>query len=47
MSKYELPKAYDFKATESRIYEMWEKGGYFKPWNDPTSRISTRMSSRS
>ena len=35
MSKYELPKTYDFKATESRIYEMWEKGGYFKPWNDP------------
>jgi valyl-tRNA synthetase len=35
MSKYELPKAYDFKATESRIYEMWQKGGYFKPWNDP------------
>jgi valyl-tRNA synthetase len=35
MSKYELPKAYDFKATEPRIYEMWEKGGYFKPHNDP------------
>ncbi|MGD8402767.1 MAG: valine--tRNA ligase [Anaerolineales bacterium] len=35
MSKYELPKAYDFKDTESRIYEMWQKGGYFKPWNDP------------
>jgi valyl-tRNA synthetase len=35
MSKYELPKTYDFKATESRIYEMWEKGGYFKPHNDP------------
>jgi valyl-tRNA synthetase len=35
MSKYELPKAYDFKATETRIYEMWEQGGYFKPWNDP------------
>ncbi len=35
MSTYELPKAYDFKDTESRIYEMWEKGGYFKPWNDP------------
>ncbi|NJC96978.1 MAG: valine--tRNA ligase [Anaerolineales bacterium] len=31
----ELPKAYDFKSTEPRIYEMWEKGGYFKPWNDP------------
>jgi valyl-tRNA synthetase len=35
MSKYELPKAYDFKATESRIYAMWEAGGYFKPYNDP------------
>lgn len=31
----ELPKAYDFKDTESRIYAMWEAGGYFKPWNDP------------
>src|SRR5512138_3499324 len=35
MTKHELPKAYDFKSTEPRIYEMWEKGGYFKPWNDP------------
>ncbi len=35
MIKHELPKAYDFKATESRIYKMWEKGGYFKPHNDP------------
>ncbi len=35
MASYELPKTYDFKSTESRIYEMWEKGGYFKPWNDP------------
>ncbi len=35
MAKHELPKAYDFNATESRIYAMWEKGGYFKPWNDP------------
>ena len=31
----ELPKAYDFKSTESRIYAMWEAGGYFKPHNDP------------
>ncbi|HNN14191.1 MAG TPA: valine--tRNA ligase, partial [Anaerolineales bacterium] len=31
----ELPKAYDFKSTESRIYAMWEKGKYFKPHNDP------------
>mgnify|MGYP000730055565 CR=1 FL=1 len=35
MSKYELPKAYDFKDTEARIYAMWEAGGYFKPHNDP------------
>jgi valyl-tRNA synthetase len=35
MTKHELAKAYDFKSTEPRIYEMWEKGGYFKPWNDP------------
>ena len=25
----ELPKVYDPKAVESRIYDMWEKGGYF------------------
>ncbi len=30
-----LPKAYDFKATEKRIYEMWETKGYFQPVNDP------------
>ena len=35
MIKQELPKAYDFKSTEPRIYEMWEKGGYFQPFNDP------------
>ena len=35
MAKYELPKAYDFKDTESRVYAMWEAGGYFKPHNDP------------
>jgi len=35
MTKHELPKAYDFKSTESRIYAMWEAGGYFKPANDP------------
>ncbi len=38
MTKHDLPKAYDFKSTESRIYEMWEKGGYFKPWNDPNKK---------
>jgi len=35
MTRHELPKAYDFKSTEPRIYEMWERGGYFRPWNDP------------
>ncbi len=27
----ELDKAYDPKATEDRIYKMWEDGGYFRP----------------
>jgi len=31
----ELPKTYDFKSTEPRIYAMWETDGYFKPHNDP------------
>src|SRR5690242_8808951 len=35
MTRHELPKAYDSKSTEPRIYEMWESAGYFKPWNDP------------
>jgi valyl-tRNA synthetase len=35
MSEYVLPKTYDFKSTEPRIYAMWEQGGYFKPSNDP------------
>ncbi len=35
MTKFELPKAYDFKATEPRIYAMWLEGGYFRPSNDP------------
>ncbi|MEW6718728.1 MAG: valine--tRNA ligase [Chloroflexota bacterium] len=35
MKKLPLPKTYDFKATEQPIYEMWERGGYFKPGNDP------------
>ena len=36
MSEINLAKAYDFKATEQRIYEWWEKNGYFKPNNDPS-----------
>jgi valyl-tRNA synthetase len=37
MTEYQIPKAYDFKTTEPRIYAMWEKGGYFKPSNDPNT----------
>jgi len=37
MTKQELPKAYDFKSTEPRIYALWETGGFFKPHNDPNS----------
>jgi valyl-tRNA synthetase len=35
MTQQELPKAYDFKSTEARIYAMWEAGGFFQPHNDP------------
>ena len=35
MTYKDLPKTYDFKNTEERIYKMWEKGGFFKPTNDP------------
>ena len=31
----ELPKAYDFKEYEEKIYQVWEEKGYFKPINDP------------
>ena len=35
MTEYTLPKAYDFHATEQRIYEWWDQNGYFQPANDP------------
>ncbi len=35
MDSFKLPKTYDFKATEDRIYDWWEEQGYFKPSNDP------------
>ncbi len=35
MAAIDLPKAYDFKSTEGRIYQMWEEKGYFQPDNDP------------
>ena len=27
----ELPKVYEPKQVEDRIYKMWEDGGYFRP----------------
>src|SRR3989344_1153051 len=33
----ELPKAYDPKTTEARIYKLWEESGFFNPDNLPTS----------
>jgi valyl-tRNA synthetase len=35
MDSFKLPKTYDFKSTETRIYDWWEQEGYFKPSNDP------------
>jgi len=35
MPDYRLPKTYDFKSTEDRLYQEWESKGYFKPHNDP------------
>jgi valyl-tRNA synthetase len=35
MAAIDLPKAYDFRSTEGRIYQWWEKQGYFQPVNDP------------
>ena len=27
----EMPKAYDFRGTEERLYQWWEENGWFKP----------------
>lgn len=35
MSEFDLPKIYDFKNTEERLYAWWEESGFFEPWNDP------------
>jgi valyl-tRNA synthetase len=35
MPEATLPKTYDFKTTEPRLYEWWESNGWFKPSNDP------------
>jgi len=35
MKKHMLPKTYDFRKTEGRIYQMWEESRYFEPTNQP------------
>ena len=35
MASINMDKTYDFSNSEKRIYEEWEKNGYFKPTNDP------------
>ncbi len=37
MPRFEMPKAYDPGASERRIYEWWEKSGFFKPEVAPES----------
>ena len=37
MASFALPKTYDFKSTEERVYTWWETRGYFKPANDPSN----------
>jgi len=34
----ELPKTYDPKAVEKKIYDLWMKGGYFKGTIDPDKK---------
>ncbi len=32
---HDIPKTYNHREVEPRIYEFWERNGYFKPANDP------------
>ncbi len=34
----ELPKVYDPRAVEKKIYDMWQEGGYFKGVADPDKK---------
>ncbi|MHB8819730.1 MAG: class I tRNA ligase family protein, partial [Bellilinea sp.] len=35
MTDNALPKVYEFSTVEERIYQEWERRGFFKPSNDP------------
>jgi len=34
MSVFNLPKTYDFRGTEERLYSWWEEQGFFRPNSD-------------
>jgi valyl-tRNA synthetase len=38
MTDFSLPKTYDFRAVEERLYAWWESQGYFKPKLDPSRK---------
>jgi valyl-tRNA synthetase len=38
LAEQTLPKTYDFKSTEERIYAWWEMQGFFQPSNDPRDK---------
>lgn len=37
MTEFTLPKTYDFRQVEARLYEWWESSGFFTPEIDPES----------
>jgi valyl-tRNA synthetase len=37
----ELPKSYNFKEVEDKIYKLWEKGGFFSP--DKIKKIKSKI----
>ena len=39
--KKELPKVYEPREVEGRVYEMWEKNGCFEGRRDPDKRPFT------
>ncbi|MEX1143615.1 MAG: valine--tRNA ligase [Anaerolineales bacterium] len=38
LNEHALPKTYDFKSTEERIYAWWEQQGFFQPANAPARK---------
>ena len=45
--KKELPKVYEPREVEGRVYEMWEKNGCFEGHRDPDKRRLHRHHSAS